>query len=105
MKSLLETLFEHSWVGVLLLCWYLMMHELKLHPLLLWALILFFVVVSMWGIAVFFFERGPLARVGARPQLIRTVQAFRPLLVSDLFTASLPSATGKYGTTNTQKKS
>jgi hypothetical protein len=54
MKSILETLFEHSWVGVLLLCWYLMMHELKLHPLLLWALILFLVVVSMWGMAVFF---------------------------------------------------
>jgi hypothetical protein len=55
MKSILETLFEHSWVGVLLLCLYLMMHELKLHPLLLWALILFLVVVSMWGMAVFVF--------------------------------------------------
>jgi hypothetical protein len=54
MKSILETLFEHSWVGVLLLCWYLMMHELKLHPLPRWALILFLIVVSMWGIAVFF---------------------------------------------------
>jgi hypothetical protein len=32
MKSILETLFEHSWVGVLLLCLYLMMHELKLPP-------------------------------------------------------------------------
>jgi hypothetical protein len=52
MKSILETLFEHSWVGVLLLCLYLMMHELKLHPLLFWALILFLVVVSMWGMAV-----------------------------------------------------
>jgi hypothetical protein len=52
MKSLLETLFEHSWVGVLLLCLYLMMHEWKLHPLLRWALILFLVVVSMWGMAV-----------------------------------------------------
>jgi hypothetical protein len=54
MKSILETLFDHSWVGVFLLCLYLMMNELKLHPLLLWALILFLVVVSMWGIAVFF---------------------------------------------------
>jgi hypothetical protein len=36
---------------------------LKLHPLLLWALILFFVVVSMWGMAVFVFPEENVVEV------------------------------------------
>jgi hypothetical protein len=63
MKSILETLFDHSWVGVFLLCLYLMMNELKLHPLLLWALILFLVVVSMWGMDVFVFPEENVGEV------------------------------------------